>query len=66
MASLSRTVDDYAALSKKELIVEKQQKAFDRIKTFRTELADYRTLFDRLRKEREDAVRRLLLPVVPC
>jgi len=57
LASLSRTVDDYSALSKKELIPEKQQKAFDRVKNFRDELSDYRTQFDRLRKEREDAVR---------
>lgn len=56
LASLSRTVDDYSALSKKELIPEKQQKAFDRIKNFRDELTDYRAQFDRLRKEREDAV----------
>lgn len=56
LASLSRTVDDYSALSKKELIPEKQQKAFDRVKNFRNELMDYRTQFDRLRKEREDAV----------
>ena len=56
LASLSRTVDDYSALSKKELIPEKQQKAFDRVKNFRSELADYRIQFDRLRKEREDAV----------
>ncbi|KAG0156593.1 hypothetical protein PDIDSM_3774 [Penicillium digitatum] len=47
LASLSRTVDDYSALSKKELILEKQQKAFDRIKNFRSELADYRAQFDR-------------------
>lgn len=56
LASLSRTVDDYSALSKKELIPEKQEKAFDRVKNFRGELTDYRTQFDRLRKEREDAV----------
>ncbi|KAJ5179238.1 GOSR2/Membrin/Bos1 [Penicillium capsulatum] len=55
LASLSRTVDDYSALSKKELIPEKQQKAFDRVKNFRGELGDYRTQFDRLRREREDA-----------
>ncbi|KAJ5765296.1 hypothetical protein N7520_004855 [Penicillium odoratum] len=55
LASISRTIDDYSALSKKELIPEKQQKAFDRVKNFRNELADYRTQFDRLRKEREDA-----------
>ncbi|KAI9930194.1 hypothetical protein ASPWEDRAFT_35485 [Aspergillus wentii DTO 134E9] len=55
LASLSRTVDDYSALSKKELIREKQEKAFDRVKNFRSELVDYREQYDRLRKEREDA-----------
>jgi Golgi SNAP receptor complex protein 2 len=63
LASLSRTVDDYSALSKKELIPEKQQKAFDRVKNFRDELSDYRTQFDRLRKEREDAVRQHTRPL---
>ncbi|KAB8234108.1 dihydrolipoamide acetyltransferase component of pyruvate dehydrogenase [Aspergillus alliaceus] len=55
LASLSRTVDDYSALSKKELIPEKQQKAFERVNNFRSELADYRQHFDGLRKEREQA-----------
>jgi hypothetical protein len=50
-------VDDYSALSKKELIQEKQEKAFERVKNFRNELADYRTQFDQLRKAREEAVR---------
>ncbi|KAE8145566.1 dihydrolipoamide acetyltransferase component of pyruvate dehydrogenase [Aspergillus avenaceus] len=55
LASLSRTIDDYSALSKKELIPEKQQKAFERVNNFRSELADYRQSFDSLRKEREEA-----------
>ncbi|KAI9372644.1 dihydrolipoamide acetyltransferase component of pyruvate dehydrogenase [Aspergillus egyptiacus] len=55
LASLSRTIDDYSALSKKELIPEKQEKAFERVKNFRAELQDYRQHFDQLRKEREDA-----------
>ncbi|KAJ5984700.1 hypothetical protein N7481_006799 [Penicillium waksmanii] len=55
LASLNRTVDDYSALSKKELIPEKQQKAFDRVKNFRDELGDYRGQFDKLRREREEA-----------
>lgn len=55
LASLSRTVDDYSTLSKKELIPEKQQKAFERVNNFRSELADYRQHFDGLRKEREQA-----------
>jgi hypothetical protein len=56
LTSFSRTVDDYSASSKKELIPAKQEKAFERVKKFRTELADYRLQFDRLRKEREEAV----------
>jgi hypothetical protein len=56
LSSLARTIDDYSALSKKELIPEKQEKAFERVKNFRTELADYRAQFERLRKEREEAV----------
>ena len=63
LSSLSRTVDDYSALSKKELIPEKQEKAFDRIKKFRTELVDYRQQFDRLKKDREDAVRFAPFPI---
>ncbi|KAL2825268.1 dihydrolipoamide acetyltransferase component of pyruvate dehydrogenase [Aspergillus cavernicola] len=55
LASLSRTIDDYSALSKRELIPEKQEKAFERLKNFRVELQDYRQHFDQLRKEREDA-----------
>ncbi|RMJ23156.1 transport protein BOS1 [Aspergillus sp. HF37] len=55
LASLSRTVDDYSGLSKKELIPDKQEKAFERVKNFRSELAEYRQLYDRLRGEREDA-----------
>ncbi|KAK2873581.1 hypothetical protein FQN49_002268 [Arthroderma sp. PD_2] len=55
LASFSRTIDDYSSLSKKELIPAKQEKALDRVKNFRTELADYRLQFDRLRKEREEA-----------
>lgn len=56
LTSFSRTIDDYSSLSKKELIPAKQEKAFERVKNFRTELADYRLQFDRLRKEREEAV----------
>ncbi|OJJ47063.1 hypothetical protein ASPZODRAFT_95726 [Penicilliopsis zonata CBS 506.65] len=54
LASLSRTIDDYSALSKKELIPAKQEKAFERVKNFRTELSDYRQQFERLKKEREE------------
>lgn len=57
LTSFARTVDDYSTLSKKELIAPKKEKAFERVKTFRTELADYRQLFGRLKNERTEAVR---------
>jgi hypothetical protein len=57
LASFSRTIGDYAALAKSELIPEKKEKAIEREKSFRTALADYRQQFERLRKEREDTVR---------
>ncbi|KZZ86655.1 transporter bos1 [Ascosphaera apis ARSEF 7405] len=56
LTSFSRTIDDYNQLSKKEIIPAKQEKAYERIKNFRAELAEYRSQFDRLKKEREDAL----------
>ena len=44
-------------MAKKELIPAKQEKAHERLKNFRTELADYRQSFDRFKKDREDSVR---------
>ena len=43
-------------MAKKELIPAKQEKAHERQKNFKTELADYRQSFDRLKKDREDTV----------
>jgi hypothetical protein len=56
LTSLSRTLDEYADLAKKELIPAKQEKAQERIKNFRADLLDYRQSFERLRKDREDIV----------
>ena len=44
-------------MTKKELVPAKQEKAHERLKNFRSELADYRQSFDRLKKDREDSVR---------
>lgn len=43
-------------MAKKELIPAKQEKAFERIKNFRGELADYRQTLERLKRDREDNV----------
>jgi len=56
LTSLSRTIDDYAENAKKELVPAKQEKAHERIKNFRGELADYRQTLERLKKDREDSV----------
>ncbi|KAK4697284.1 golgi SNAP receptor complex member 2, partial [Lecanoromycetidae sp. Uapishka_2] len=47
--------DDYAETAKKELVIAKQEKAHERIKNFRGELADYRHTLERLKKDREDS-----------
>ncbi|KAI9668951.1 MAG: protein transport protein bos1 [Caeruleum heppii] len=54
LTSLSRTIDDYDSMAKRELIPEKQKKAFERVKTFRTDMRDYRSQFERLKAEREE------------
>ncbi|KAI4202264.1 MAG: hypothetical protein LQ350_002648 [Teloschistes chrysophthalmus] len=40
--------------AKKELIEFKKEKAYDRIKSFRSDLHDYRQSFERLKKDRQD------------
>ncbi|KAI9879843.1 MAG: Golgi SNAP receptor complex member 2 [Pleopsidium flavum] len=42
-------------MAKRELIPAKQEKAYERVKTFRSELLDYRQHLDRLKKEREES-----------
>ncbi|KAI9788060.1 MAG: protein transport protein bos1 [Peltula sp. TS41687] len=53
LASLSRTIDEYNGMAKRELIQSKQEKAYERIKNFRADVADYREQLERLKKERE-------------
>ena len=56
LTSFSRTIDEYAETSKKELNAEKQEKAHGRIKNFRSELAEYRQVLEHLKKDREAEV----------
>ncbi|KIW35585.1 uncharacterized protein PV07_02272 [Cladophialophora immunda] len=56
LTSLSRTLEDYQNLSRNELNEEKKEKALERLKNFRADLASYRTQFDQLKREREAAV----------
>ncbi|EFX04344.1 v-snare protein [Grosmannia clavigera kw1407] len=56
LTTFSRTVDEYNSLAKQELNPAKQEKAFDRIRNFRTELGEYRTQLESLKSSRDDAV----------
>ena len=56
LTSFSRTLDDYNKLAKQEIQTEKQQKAYERIKNFRSELTEYRDRFDRLKQELDERV----------
>ncbi|KAL2267923.1 hypothetical protein VTJ83DRAFT_5200 [Remersonia thermophila] len=55
LAAFSRTVDEYSALAKQELNATKQEKAYERIRDFRAEIAEFRTRLDALKAAREDA-----------
>lgn len=56
LTSLNRTLDSYANLSRQEPNPEKAAKAAERLKNFRADLAAYRTQFNALKRDREDAV----------
>ncbi|KAK7744301.1 Protein transport protein bos1 [Diatrype stigma] len=55
LTAFARTLDEYTALARQELNPAKQEKAHDRIRNFRAELADFRARFDGLKRAREDA-----------
>jgi len=54
LTSFSRTLDDYNRLAKQELVPEKQIKALERVKTFKSELVDCRDRLDQLKQEASD------------
>ncbi|KAL0944979.1 vesicle transport V-SNARE protein [Colletotrichum truncatum] len=56
LASFSKTVDEYHNLARQELVPKKQEEAFERVKRFRDDLADFRSQVDSLKKAREDAI----------
>jgi hypothetical protein len=56
ITSFSRTIDDYNKLAKQELVPEKQTKAYERVKTFKSELGDYRDRLDRIKQDATEKV----------
>ncbi|KAK3353988.1 hypothetical protein B0T25DRAFT_591285 [Lasiosphaeria hispida] len=55
LTAFSRTIDEYNSLAKQELNAAKQEKALERIRNFRAELAEFRAQVDTLKSAREDA-----------
>lgn len=56
LTSFSRTIDDYGKLAKQEPVQTKQEKAFERLKNFKSELEEYRESFKRIKSANEDVV----------
>ncbi|KAJ9142812.1 Protein transport protein BOS1 [Coniochaeta hoffmannii] len=56
LTAFARTLDEYNTLAKQELNPAKQEKAFERIRNFRSELHDYRQQFDGLKAARDEVV----------
>ncbi len=57
LTSFARTIDDYGKLAKQEPVQTKQERAFERLKNFRTDLDEYRDSFKRIKGLNEDLVR---------
>jgi len=51
LAALSRTVDDYESMAKREVIQAKQEKAAMRVQKFRSDYSELRTQFERAKTE---------------
>lgn len=56
LTAFQRTIDEYNSLAKQELNPAKQEKANERIRNFRTELAEYRKEFDSFKSARDDVL----------
>lgn len=51
LAAMSRTIDDYDAMAKREIIKTKQEKAQMRVQKFRSDYTEFRTQFEKIKAE---------------
>ncbi|KAA8915174.1 hypothetical protein TRICI_002669 [Trichomonascus ciferrii] len=56
LTSFGRTVDDYAHATANEIVPERKEKAEARVAKFRAEIVDAKERFQRLKKQREEAI----------
>ncbi|KAG8214020.1 snare region anchored in the vesicle membrane C-terminus-domain-containing protein [Butyriboletus roseoflavus] len=65
LAAMQRTIEDYDAMTKREIIKAKQEKGQMRIQKFRADYADLKSQFDHIKSERAATRRNELLHGVP-
>ncbi|KIM40195.1 hypothetical protein M413DRAFT_446356 [Hebeloma cylindrosporum] len=56
LSAMQRTIDDYDSMTKREMIKAKQEKAQMRVQKFRTDYAELRSQFDKLKGENASAI----------
>lgn len=54
---MSRTIDDYDSMARREIIKAKQEKATSRVQKFKGDYAEFRKEFERIKEERATAQR---------
>jgi len=57
LAGMSRTIDDYDSMARREIIKAKQEKATTRVQKFKSDYAEFRKEFERIKEERAAAER---------
>ncbi|KAI0253688.1 V-snare-domain-containing protein [Lactifluus subvellereus] len=57
LAGMSRTIDDYDSMARREIIKAKQEKATSRVQKFKSDYAEFRKEFERIKEERAAAQR---------
>ncbi|KAI0040321.1 V-snare-domain-containing protein [Auriscalpium vulgare] len=57
LAAMSRTIDDYDSMARREMIKAKQEKAASRVQKFRSDYADFRKEFERVKSDQAAAQR---------
>lgn len=57
LAAMSRTIDDYDSMARREMIKAKQEKATARVQKFRADYSELRKEFEKLKSVNEEQVR---------
>ncbi|CAG9940149.1 unnamed protein product [Clonostachys rosea f. rosea IK726] len=56
LATFTKSIDEYNALARQEIVPKKQEEAIERVRKFREDLSSFRSDIDVLKKTRDDAL----------